>query len=68
MEVICKELGQWLGTISSDTFLKPWTPKESSETILLFSYMKSLGFKEDNLVYKSPYKHRFIDSPFDCKT
>ena len=60
------------------TVLKPRTLKKSVETT--FSYMKSLGFKEDNLsdkfpsfywtpkLHKAPYKHRFILSSFDCTT
>ena len=68
LEVICKELGLWLGTTRSDTFLKPWTLKKSAGNHI--SYMKSLGFKEDNLsdkfasfcwtpvLHKISYKHR----------
>ena len=68
LEVICKELDLWPGTTSSDTLMKPWTLK------------KSLGFKDDNLsdkfpsfhwtlkLHKTPYKHCFIASSFDCTT
>ena len=66
LEVICKELGLWPGTTSSDTY--------GTHS----SYKKFLGFKEDNLsdkvpgfywtpkLHKTLYKHRFIASLFDC--
>ena len=53
-------------------------PKETSGNYVF--YMKSLGFKEDDLsdkfpifywtpkLHKTPYKHRFIASSFDCIT
>ena len=67
----------WPGTTSSDTYIpETMDPKEISGNHI--SYMKSLGFKEDNLSDKlpsfywtpklhiTPYKHRFIASSFDC--
>ena len=79
LEVICKEPGLWPGTISSDTYIpETMDPKEISGNHI--SYVKSLGFKEDNLSYmfpnfywtpklhKTPYKHHFITSSFDCTT
>ena len=48
LEVICKELGLWLGTTSSDTYIPETTdPREISGNHI--SYIKPLGFKEDNL-------------------
>ena len=79
IEVICKELGLWPGTTSSDTYIpETMDPKEISGNHI--SCMKSLRFKEDNLsdkfldfycipkLHKTPYKHRFIASSFDCTT
>ena len=73
LEVICKELGLWPGATSSDTYIpETMDPKEISGNHI--SYMKSLGFKEDNLsdkfpsfcwtpkLHKTQYKHRFIAS------
>ena len=53
LEVICKKLGLWPGTTSSDTDI-PGTmdPKEISGNHI--SHMKSSGFKEDNLSEKFP--------------
>ena len=72
-------LDLWPGTTSSDTYIpKTLDPKEISGNHN--SYMKSLGFKEDNLsdkfpsfywtpeLHKTPYKHRFIILSFDCTT
>ena len=79
LEVICKELDLWPGITSSDTYIsETMDPIEISGNRI--SYMKSLGFKEDNLSYKYPsfywtsklhkirYKHRFNASSFDCTT
>ena len=79
LEVICKELSLWPGTTSSDTYIpETMDPKEISRNHI--SYMKSLGIKEDNLsdkflsfywtskLHKTPYKHCFIASSFDCTT
>ena len=78
LEVICKELGLWPGTTSSDTYIpETMDPKEISENHIRIT---SIGFKEDRLsgkfpsfywtskLHKSPYKHRFIVSSFDCTT
>ena len=79
VKVICKELGLWPGTTSSNTYIpETMDPKEISRNHI--SHMKSLGFKEDNLsdkfpsfywtpkLHKRAYKHRFIASSFDCTT
>ena len=79
LEVICKELGLWPGSTSSDTYIpETMDPKEISGKHIC--YVKSLGFKEDNLfdkfpnfywtpkLHKTPYKHRVIASSFDCTT
>ena len=79
LEVTYKELGLWPGTTSSDTYiLETMDPKEISGNHI--SCMKSLKLKEDNLsdkfsnfywtpkLHKSPYKHRFIGSSFNCTT
>ena len=76
-EVICKELGLWPGTKSRDTYIpETMDPKEISDNHN--SYMKSLGFKGDNLsdkfhnfywtpkLHKTSYKHLFLASSFDC--
>ena len=77
LEVIYKELGLWPGTTSSDTYIpETMDPKEISGKHI--SYMKSLGFIEDNLsdkfpnfywtpkLHKTSYKLRFIASSFNC--
>ena len=52
LEVICKELGQWPDTTSSDTQIaETMDSKEISGNHI--SYMKSLAFKEDNPSDKS---------------
>ena len=51
--VICKELGQWPGTTSSGTYI-PETKDTKEISGNHISYMKSLGFKEDNLSDKFP--------------
>ena len=79
LEVICKQLGLWPGTTSSNTYIaETMDPKDISGNHI--SYIKSLGFKKDNLCDKFPsfywtpklhktlYKHRFIASSFDCAT
>ena len=79
LEVICEQLGLWPGTTGSDTYIpETMDPKEISGSHI--SYMKSVGFKEDNLfdkfpsfywtpkLHKTPYKHSFIASLFDCTT
>ena len=76
LKVICKELGLWPGNTSSDTYiLETMDPKQISGNHI--SYMKSLGFKENNLSTKfpsfiwapklrrSPQKHCLIASSFD---
>ena len=76
LEVICKELGLWPGTTTGDTYIpETMDAKEINENHI--SYMKSFGFKENNLsdkcpsfywtpkLHKTPYKHRFIASSSD---
>ena len=49
LEVICKEIGLWLGTTSSHTYIpETMDPKKISGNHI--SYMKSLGFKENRLL------------------
>ena len=44
LEIICKELGLWPGTTSSDTYIpETMDPEEISGNHI--SYMKSLGFQ-----------------------
>ena len=53
LEVICKELGLWTSTTSSNTYIpETMDPKEISGNHI--SHMKSLGFKEDSLSDKFP--------------
>ena len=79
LEVICKELGLCPGTTSSETYIsETMGPKQISGNHIF--YIKSLGFKEDNLsdkfpsfywtakLHKTPYKHCFIASSFNCTT
>ena len=79
LKAICKEFGVCPGATSSDTYIpKTMDPKKNSGNQI--SYMKLLEFKRDNLsdkfpsfcwtpeLHKTPYKHRFIVSSFDCTT
>ena len=79
LELIREELSVWPGATSSDTCI-PETMDSKEISGNYISYMKSLGFKGDNLsekfpnfywtpkLHKTPHKHRFIASSFDCTT